>query len=435
MANTQVDSIAVGLLSTIVITASMMFDMEAAILSLLVLLILPSPLVSEENKLCVLTLIYVGTANLPLNTLVLLAWPVLIRHSRTFQTRNMYFIYYTIGFFLYSLVILFLTYDQIRIPVGALFLRNTIKELLYPFLMILVYANFSGGIKSLYLVMWRVAVTMVAIGVMLLAFGYEGDVSLFEQAYPIAYVMPAVFLFNRSVRLLSIVSLLAFAIITLHFGLYISSGFVVMAAVSLAGSCVIGSHNNIAKVVAIIAAIVVAGIDYNDLLEVGVPPSLAFKLSLPNTGARILTSGGDVLYDMPWTLAVRIVETRNVIGDGPLTVLFGKGAYSVVGETVTSYESATGRTFGDSDYTAEEEDEGQYYTLHNTSRGLLHYGIIYFIVSIALFLKCKGQIDRDDPSFHVKMYMAVLFLMQSLWNPYVSSLYLQYWLLARSKNE
>ena len=432
----DVHTMLVAFVSIAVISVSMMLEAEGLMLVLLVMLVFPKSLVSENNKLCILMLVYLGTNSLPLNSVVFLAWPLLVRNSKTFQKNTMNFIFGLLGLFFYSLAMLFLHFEQVKIPVDTLLLRNTLKEILVPIFAIIVYANFSEDIKSLFFAMLRIAIVIVASGVVLMAVGYEGDVRFFESGYPIMYSLPAMFLFGGRVRIVSVVTCLGFAVITMYFGLYISAAFVLQTVVSLAGAYVVKSRKYIAKALALIALIMVLGVDYGEFREMGIPPHLAFKLSQPNAIGHVLLGGGeDILYNVPWTIAARYVELRNVIGDGPLTVLFGKGVYSVVEETVLNYENATGRTFGDSDYTDEEELERQFYTLHNTSRGLLHYGIAYFALSIYLFLKFKKQLDRKDPLFRVKMYMGVLFMMKSLWNPYVSSLYYQFWIMERNKDE
>ena len=434
------ETVLVGLISIIVISTSMMWDMDVLVLSLLVFLILPKSLVSEKNRFCVLLLTYMGTARLPLNTLVFFIWPIFIRRSESFKRKNKHFIIYIVGFFVYSLIVLFFTYDSIRISVGNILIRNTLKEIVLPLFLILVYANFSGGIKSLYIAMIQIAVTLVAIGVILCAMGYEGDTRIFEGSTFIIYLMPAIVLFKRKIRIISIIAFTAFILITLRLKIYISSASVAIAVISLIGSYVVQSNicntkKVFSMVLAIIAMVFIARINYGDFRKIGLPPQLSFKLSLPNTVARCLIDSEDILYELPWTMAVRFVEIRNVILKGPLTILLGEGAYSVVGSHTLSYKHLTGRTFGRSDYTDEEEYEGQFYTLHNISRGLLHYGIIYFIISIMLFIKFKKQLYREDPLFHIKMYMALVFMLNAIWNPYISSLYYQYWILSKNKNE
>lgn len=101
---------------------------------------------------------------------------------------------------------------------------------------------------------------------------------------------------------------------------------------------------------------------------------------------------------LPWSIRVRFWELAQVITGNPISLILGDGLASYI-KNLDEVVLLTGEAFGPKDFSQAEISLGRYYGLHNTSRGLLHYGLIYFILIAYLYFKRRKTVDKLSLSF------------------------------------
>jgi hypothetical protein len=151
----------------------------------------------------------------------------------------------------------------------------------------------------------------------------------------------------------------------------------------------------------------------------GLKADVAFKLS-----QVFLVLGSPDLASIPWSPRVRVVEFINTFDRNLFEIIFGSGYVSYIEESYAQFVMNLYEYLGKDDFSRSEIVSGRYYGLHNTPRGLLHYGVIYFLVSIWIFFRVHYKSLAFQLSSHYKLANIFIFSM-SIWNPSLLFVFLQ----------
>jgi hypothetical protein len=376
---------------------------EYVVLLLLLLYCLYNEVVKENDLASVLVLI-VASELIPMGAAISLLILILARIYKNNGARiNKKIIKYMCGISLWLLLTSFLWLDYRNLDnlFYNYFIKNTYKEYFYPMLLgfyvILVKKGivefFNGSIKA-YLVCGLAAVAPIMIGV-------KPAITFHSQL-----LFPLVILFcgllSKKNAVFLIVSVASYAImITQHQAIINSQEVLYFFAMII----VMLTHNlNLrslvyAFVVFSILVIVSTNIDFVYQSIKALFPSvswLAFKI----TQAFYLVNIFD-FEALPWSLRIRIAETLQVFEKNPAAVFVGSGLYSYITDLSQYAIVNPNEFFGDNDYSAAEIASNRFYGLHNTSRGLLHYGVLYFLLVFYYHYKLKNKVNSLAASWTI----------------------------------
>lgn len=157
---------------------------------------------------------------------------------------------------------------------------------------------------------------------------------------------------------------------------------------------------------------------YSSLKSFGFAPGISFKISQ----IFIVLNNLDIA-SIPWSPRVRIIELVNTFDRNIISNLFGSGYISYIKESYMPFIMNSFDHIGINDFSQMEINTGKFYGLHNTSRGLLHYGLLYFVFCIAIFMYNLRFLSRLRYDRELKMFNIFIFSM-SVWNPSVLFLFL-----------
>lgn len=157
---------------------------------------------------------------------------------------------------------------------------------------------------------------------------------------------------------------------------------------------------------------------YTSLKSFGIAPGIAFKISQ----LFIVLNNLDIA-SIPWSPRVRIIEFVNTFDRNIFSNLFGSGYVSYIEESYMPFIINSYDQIGLNDFSQVEINMGKFYGLHNTSRGLLHYGLSYFVFAIVIFIFNLRVLDKFKSDRESKMFNIFIFSM-AVWNPSVFFLFL-----------
>ncbi len=152
--------------------------------------------------------------------------------------------------------------------------------------------------------------------------------------------------------------------------------------------------------------------------DIGLEPGVAFKLSQIFIVLKSLD-----LSMIPWSPRVRLVELINTFDRDFFQIVFGSGYVSYITEQTVHFVQNFGEALGPDDFSAEEIHLGVFYGLHNTSRGFLHYGFVYFLIATFLFLKSIKSYNKHNYC-QLTLLSSIYAFSMALWNPNIIFLYL-----------
>lgn len=150
----------------------------------------------------------------------------------------------------------------------------------------------------------------------------------------------------------------------------------------------------------------------------GLDSAVSFKLS-----QIFIVLQSASFSDIPWSPRVRLVELINTFSRNPFEVFFGSGFVSYIGTDLVSFIQNNYDSLGIDDFHQLEISSGKFYGLHNTSRGVLHYGLFYFFVAAYFFY---SNLKKTENISNVNLFRIanIYFFAVALWNPNVFFLFL-----------
>lgn len=336
--------------------------------------------------------------------------------SKLIRFRVVQTIIYTI---LLSVVVLLLNYDGDTVYWINVVKQGLLKGIGLPLISILSLSALSFNFESHFKLM---ALTGFILSIISLVFGTEIS---FSESTPyfvslmILFYMPyyVVVKFRLGFVMIGILVLYYYVVIA---GVYLTSADVALLAGTIITSTLIIVSRKLSQglIVVIIFYCLTSSDFYSLLKSVGLSPSSAHKISAPFALLSLIFN--DFYDSIPWTLHVRVVEFLNSWDRWPLFNITGSGFFATITESSFRYRAAL-NTY---DYTMLEILKGEYFSVHNFSRGFLQFGLSYFVLLVVLYLNSVFVILRKSFSHEYKrIFFLTFYFLVAIWNPYISSFF------------
>lgn len=359
---------------------------------------------------------------------------------------------YVVGVVIWSLIWVSFNIESFRVDVRSVLWSGMVHSLVGPLILITVIFNYRGGPASIFLAFALAGLLVLSselvasnINPEVLSNGAFSGLSWF-----ILYALPMAILVRRKEILLISLLLLVVFLAGSQADPYISSALVAILVISVisavifkVGAIRIWSRSKSKPLIFLTAlCLFLAAVflsSYDRLVKMGLPASVSYKISQPlHVGRQVLTLDHQtipVVDRLTPTLQVRYVAIINSLDRNILENFFGSGIFSFFEESKVSYFDISGRSYDDTTaYSPDQFSAGQFYRPHNTARGVLNYGFLFFLISGFLFMKQMKGCRKKNAPYYI-FYLGSLFFVSSLWNPYFSTLALQLWLLIKTRSQ
>jgi len=399
-------------------------------------ILLPGNKIGEEFTLVILISVAMVARDLPFDQLIPLLY--LLQFKRVLLSRrNLWVMAYLALIIFYSFLFLLFNIDEYKVNLDSAIVTGLTHGVPSAIVWYLVLSNWRGGVESLFRAL------ALAYGIIFIAF-LAGANNQMSEDYVlltgvdqfIVYTLGFLYFSKRWLLFVAAMILLVLIFTANVFSLiYVSSSAVWLVLVAVFLSLLtriqyrkLLRESSALKIIlpVMLLFLSLSLVSYERLTNMGFSPLLSYKIMQPvNTVSNIIDDGlttssaPDVLTP---SLLVRYIALVN-IAERPLLLNFiGSGLFSFFEETSISLYGVTGRGYEDA--TAYSDDQifsGQFYRPHNTARGFLHYGILYFVIVAAVYYQSLRALRKTRADAALFYFLALLFL-NALWNPYISSI-------------
>lgn len=172
----------------------------------------------------------------------------------------------------------------------------------------------------------------------------------------------------------------------------------------------------------------VTTIDVNSLLGMQDESVFIYKVEKVVGLFNFVYDSNISIYDLPRSTQVRLIETANLFGQNPLSLIFGTGFGGYVTETLYSY----GSYLNADDYSLDQIETGKFHILHAYNQILLKHGLFSFVVAVCIFWNFKWREDRNfrdaalifliiSYSFTIKPFLILSLLIYSFKGKYINN--------------
>ena len=302
------------------------------------------------------------------------------------------------------------------------FQRNIYKEFIIPLFVIFIFSGMRKGGADYFNIMFFVSVCLSLGQLVSSVLGNEVTIYIGYQ-----FTISAILLLlstSYKLKIVSLFNLLIYLSLLIKGELYFSSQDVMIVLVALATFLLL-YHKWLTLSLLFMAYILyVIGVNVqnpNVFLQenFGLEPSVSFKLT-----QIFLVLGSSDFSSIPWSPRVRLVEFINTFDRNSFNVIFGSGFVSSINESYISFVQNKNEVLRLNDFSSSEIVSGVFYGLHNFSRGILHYGLVYFFLAIWIFNKNHKAITRLNNSKRELALANILIFAQACWNPNIMFIFL-----------
>lgn len=349
-----------------------------------------------------------------------------------FFTLRKEFLFCVLLMFIYLLVTLSSSfYYEVDLLYLYYLKTNVYKELFLPIIIMLVFngLKFDGYeyIKCMVVISFLISIGQIMVLIfdldVLVYISYQFSISLI-----ILLLVP-----SKSLKLVALMNIFVYLLLFMKGKLYFSSQDVMLVLVSVSIYFILYRKWASAFIFSsILIFYFFAGTIQGPYLflkeSIGLPPGVAFKLS-----QVFLVFGSPDFSSIPWSPRVRITEIVNTFDRNVFGNIFGSGYVSFIRESFISFVQNEGEFLNINDFRYDEIETGMFYGLHNTSRGLLHYGLVFFALVSVCFYKTHKLLKSDGDKTLAIVNIFIFSL--AVWNPNIMFLFFQMSLYIKLKGE
>jgi hypothetical protein len=323
-------------------------------------------------------------------------------------------------FFYMSLTCFFVFFDEIDFLYIDYFKRNIYKEFILPLLIILCFIlyRFTGVeyLKALFYASCFFTFTQI----ICVLVNYEINIHVGTQ-FSLSLI---VLFFVKSIkyRFFAILNVSVYLYILVSGYVYFSSQDVMLVILVLVLYLMFYKRFWLVCLSIVFLSLFLLGksLDVHSFLKntLELESVYAFKL-----GQVFMVLQSVSFADIPWSPRVRLVELINTFDRSVFEIVFGSGLVSYINTDYISFIHNNYDVLGADDFHQLEISSDRFYGLHNTSRGLLHYGLVYFLFATYLFnYNFKKSLQCSDPSL-LKVSNLYLYIL-AIWNPNIVFIFL-----------
>lgn len=297
--------------------------------------------------------------------------------------------------------------------------RNLYREFAIPILFIIFYALFKFTSREIFVSIYLTSL-FVSLGQFIcLALNFE-----VVLVYGYQFIIPLlslVYLKEKRWKFLSLFMLSLYLYLFIKKGIYFSSQHIMLFGLFVVFYGVY-KRTLLAALGLLILTLLVVLNEFSLYVwlkeSLGLDSGIAFKIS-----QIFMVFSNSSFESIPWSPRVRIIEAINTFDRSVFNNLFGSGFVSSITESYLPFISNYGEVLQENDFLISEIAEKKYYGLHNISRGLLHYGVVFFIMLFVIFIKSIQKIRRNGNDQY-DILLCFFYFIITFWNPSLLTMYL-----------
>lgn len=395
-------------------------------ISVILVLFLFSIISARQNRVLVLVSIFIfalSASEFPMGDIALIVIAIvltlLFNNNKYHKIDKYAFFISMLLLFYFVLTISEFFFQNIDVTYLYYAKRNLYREFAIPILFIVFYSLFKFTSREIFVSIYLTSL-FVSLGQFIcLALNFE-----IEFVYGYQFIVPLltlIYLKEKKWKFLSLFMLSLYLYLFIKKGVYFSSQHVMLFGLFVFFYGVY-KRTLLAVLGLLILTLLVVLNEFSLYVwlkeSIGLESGVAFKIS-----QIFMVLSNSSFESIPWSPRVRIVETINTFDRSVFNNLFGSGFVSSITESYLPFISNYGEALQENDFLISEIAEKKYYGLHNTSRGLLHYGVVFFIILFVVFVRNIQKIRRNGNDQY-DILLCFFYFIITFWNPSLLTMYL-----------
>lgn len=309
---------------------------------------------------------------------------------------------------------------------------NVYKGFVIPVVIIVVFSCLKYGGDDYLRCMFGVSI-LISLGQAICIFTGNDISVFFSYQFSISFIL-LLMAPSFKLKLLSLFNLAVYILLFIKGQIYFSSQDVMLVLVAVIIYFILYKRKTSFLFLILFLAIIYSNAEVQNVYSflkdtIGLSGGVAFKFS-----QIFLVLGSSDFASIPWSPRVRIIELINSTDRNILANIFGSGYVSYIRESIIRFVQNKNEFLQVNDFRLDEISSGMFYGLHNTPRGFLHYGAIYFLLVTIIFYKAHKAIVSMKDSRVLSLINIFLFSL-SIWNPLILFVFMQLTFLKNIKSE